>query len=330
MTDRISAELLGESPPAGFGITPKFVSQTIFFKYDAWIAFVRYMGDQALEPWDSQIKVELLSRSPRVGVSMIGNNRPRDPPMLNKHFMWSLMAVIGWWEAQEGGAVYAETNFGVVIAGVRYGVGRVYSKLGEEEEPNVVSQPSGVETSKKKVKTRRQTLTPSPEEDPAAGTSAQGSKIVTLADGTQELTIPAMKAPSAPSNDDEIKLTATFKDDPRAPPVCAAVDFYLLLMKMVLHIAEQDPESAFQASKIYDRDLKFTFEMGANSEEAGRRGDLKAKMAVAALGAIAEMMSQEPPRKRFHEFWAKILWNGRPVGQMVMFKGRVPGGGGGP
>ena len=284
------------------------------------------MGDQALEPWDSRISVERLTRSAHVGVSMIGNNRPQDPPMLNKHFLWSLVAVIAWWEAQEGGAVYAETNFGVMIAGVRYGVGRVFGML--TGEAGVVSPPNRVDTAKK-VKTRRQNLKPSPEEDPAAAKmSAQGSKIVTLPDGSHEFAMQAMQRATSPNND-EIKLNVLFRD-PSSPAVCAAVDFYLLLMKMVLHMAEQDADSAFQASKIYDRELDFTFEIGAMSPEAGARGDLIARMAIASLQAMANLMSLEPSRNRFHEFWAKILWNGRPVGQMVMFKGRVPGGGGGP
>ena len=312
--DSVRTKPLGEFPPAGFGIQPKYVGTTIFSKYDAWVALTRYMGNAALEPWEMRVEFVRFTDQPRVGISMIGNNKPEDPPMLNKHFIWSMVNVIAWWESQEGGR-YASTKYGVLIGDERYGFGQIFGTVVGEE--NMVSPPNEVTTSK----IRRRDMAIDPKTDSPATRS-----ITTMPDGSREITDRPSGGTSA-SNADEVKLKVHYREDPKAPILCPGVEFYLMLMRMLMDVAQHDAESSYPYRKLYDQDNDFSFEIGARTPQAGEAGEFLTKMAIHGVQAMATLMADEDPTKRFKEFYAQIFWNKRMVGQMSMYKGRIPGGG---
>lgn len=119
--------------PAGLAIRPRFKRSAIILpRYDAYKSLLFCVASLAFQPWsDRQFTVKCNSK-PKVGVDIVGNNRPDDSPLTTVYATYSIIGVAQWWKAQQKHV--AETNFGIVGDGTSLGIGRVYSQIGSGDE----------------------------------------------------------------------------------------------------------------------------------------------------------------------------------------------------
>ena len=292
-----------ERPPQGFAITPHFIPRGIaLIPFDVWVALTIYLGDIALEPWNDPVRFMSHTRASRVGFNMIGNNRRQDPPLLNKHVLWSLSMLVGWSDSQQH---YAETTYEPRISGAKLGIGRVYAKaVSSTTLSNGAAEP--LESVDNSIQKQDKELVAHLPQHPKPGAGDEAS------------TVSRRAAP----NEVAVAVRVTFFQ--QAKLVCQPVVFYFLLMNFLIVVAEKDADDTYTASRMYDRESDFTFEIGATSAEAALEGRLKVRMVIGALQVLAEFMStQVEPSERFHEFAATFKWNGSVVGRIIMFKGRT-------
>ena len=205
--------------------------------------------------------------------------------------------MLKWWESQGTArgetSVFRSMGYLVSVEGVRLGFGRIYATVATTTPPTPITPEDQI---------------------PAAQTASGGRELVSTQNGEVQAEVK--------------KVIITITDSRRAVPFCSALDFYVLLMRLMLFAAELGAEGSFGNKYVYDRDNDFTLEIGAMSPEAAQEGELKGKMVGMALQLLGEFMATEKAENRFKQFYGKYYEDGTPKAQMATYQGQPPEGAG--
>ena len=291
--------------PSNFGIRAVYKPSGIaFYKYNAWVSLVKCVGYYATHStFNTQLGTIECNQGPRVGLDMTGNKKEGTAPLLLKHYLWSALVLLHWWERQSAMPQYAETDFVTQIGQTRMGAGRAY----------YIAQPGD------------STPLPPDIEQSEEESSLTAKVIAEPSTGLRFLDTEASEAISKMLGAGELIGKVRFIDG-RPNRVCQPIRFYVTIMKFLLIQAQVAPTRPLIATGLnhWDSDGDFTMSIHATSKETAEQGEFTNGRAIAAMLYIAEFMAAEEKVNRFREFEAIFYWDRVPYGKIMFFKGQMP------
>ena len=145
-----------------------------------------------------------------------------------------------------------------------------------------------------------------------------GSRNETL-DASSISQAPNVAKRAAPNAEIKISKLEVVVDGPRFVPF----DIYFIFIKILIALAEVDPDEHPTTITVYNRRVDLGFAIGPTSEEASNL--LTARYIIAAIADLAQDLANIRNREaQWKQFSFLIDNDGRHIGQGVLKKGRIP------
>ena len=273
---------------------------------DAWIAMIFCISDLASGEWHARRRHVLCDMIPPVGISITGNNRLSDPPMLTMHAAFSIQQIAKWWNEERH---IAETNFVIFSEPSRLGFGRIYAlpillAFNNTKDVNTVG-PKWKPVSKSDDPGKTQLIT-----NDSAFNSCLGTGSSFFSSGSL-------------GNDGSGDTVMTYLNFlPHSQPIMRPFQFYSQMMDLLMELGQHESGQSFPNLHSYFALYDVTLEISSTSSAAAREGKWTFLKAIRATATLAQHMAGVDFHSRFHAFVCTVRFNGEFVGKIFMYKGQ--------